>query len=122
MTQGARSTRKPKQDDAVDELSLSDWLNKRGLTGEKRMEVGGKWFRFVKSATSAQLAAFAEAREQGDLVGIMASLLVDPSERDELQAALDSQPQPIDARQEQDYLTAIVNFLVAGDAGECSAS
>lgn len=121
MTQGARSA-KPKTPPKTNDLSLSDWLATRGLTGEKRMEVGGKWFRFVKAATSPQLAAFAEAREKGDLWGCMASLLVDPGEKDELRTAFDSQPQPIDAKQEQEYLSAIVNFLVAGDAGESSAS
>lgn len=121
MTQGARNTRKPKAEQS-DELSLSDWLSKRGLTGEKRLEVGGKWFRFVKAATAEQLAAFAEARDQGDLVAMMASLLVDPTEHEELKTAFARQQQPIDAKQEQAYLTAIVNFLIAGDAGESSAS
>lgn len=121
MTQGARNTRKPKTEQS-DELSLSDWLSKRGLTGEKRLEVGGKWFRFVKAATAAQLAAYAEARSKGDLYGLLAALLVDPSEKDELQAAFEAQPQPVNPAAEQEYLIAIVNFLVAGDAGESSAS
>jgi hypothetical protein len=118
MTQGARSAKKTSEN----ELSLSAWLDKRGLTGEKRLEVGGKWFRFVKAATAEQLAAFAEAREKGDLYGLMSALLVDPTEKDELQQAFEVQPQPIDAKAEQEYLMAIVNFLVAGDAGESSAS
>jgi hypothetical protein len=121
MTQGARNTRKPK-DEPSNELSLSEWLNKRGLTGEKRLEVSGEWFRFVKAATADQLAAFAEAREQGDLVAMMAALLVDSGQHEELKDAFARQQQPIDAKQEQEYLTAIVNFLVAGDAGESSAS
>jgi hypothetical protein len=115
--QGARNTRKPKAEPS-NELSLSDWLNKRGLIGEKKMEVGGKWFRFVKAATAAQLAAYAEARSQGDLYGLLAALLVDPGEKDELREAFEAQPQPIDPAAEQEYLIAIVNFLIAGDAGE----
>lgn len=123
MTQGARNTRKPKAE-AIDatELSLSQWLAQRGLAGERRMEVGGKWFRFVRAATPAQLAAYHEAYDKGALVDAMAAFLVDPAERDELDKALESQPQPIDAKQSGEFLKAIVDFLVAGDVGESSAS
>lgn len=124
MTQGARTTRKPKPgpETSNDDFSLGEWMAKRGLVGEKRMEVGGEWFRFTKAATTPQLKAFAEARSKGDLFGVMAALLVDPGEKEQLEAAFQRQPQPIDAKQEQEYLMAIVNFLVAGDAGESSAS
>ena len=130
-TQGARRTSKPKPTAPVapevaversDDLSLSAWLAKRGLTGERRMEVAGKWFRFRKTATSAKIVEFNEARAKGDLYGVMASLLVDPMEVEELKAAFDAQPQPILAADEMAYLTNIVNFLVAGDVGESSAS
>jgi hypothetical protein len=121
MTQGARNTRKPKPVPTND-FSLSEWMATRGLVGDKRMEVGGEWFRFTKAATAPQLAAFADARNKGDLFGVMAALLVDPSEKEQLETAFQRQPQPIDAKQEQEYLMAIINFLVAGDAGESSAS
>lgn len=122
-TQGTqRNPRKSTQETPSDDLSLSDWMAKRGLVGEKRMEVGGSWFRFTKGATSVQLATFAEARGKGDLFAAMAALLVDPGEEEELKAAFERQQQPIDAGQEVEYLNAIINFLVAGDAGESSAS
>lgn len=129
-TQGARSTRKPKPPASVelapvtqsDDLSLTDWLAKRGLSGERRMEVAGKWFRFRKTATSAKITEFSEARGKGDLYGVMASLLVDPDEIEELKAAFDEQPQPILADDETAFLTNIINFLLAGDVGESSAS
>lgn len=123
-TQGARKTAskpKPETGEASNELSLNQWLAKRGLT-EKRMQVGEKWFRFVGAATPAQLAEYHEAHKKGELVGIMAAFLVDPSERDELAAALESQGQPIEAKQSGEFLAAILNFLVAGDVGESSAS
>lgn len=125
MTQGARNTRKPKVDqnaEPVTEWSMQAWLEKRGLVGEKRMEFGGKWFRFVRSAPPAQLAAYQEAYSKGDLVGALTAFLVDPSERDELDKALEMQAQPIDAQQTAELLRDIINFLVAGDAGESSAS
>lgn len=118
MTQGTqRNTRKAKPEPSND-FSLNEWMAKRGLIGEKRMEVGGSWFRFTKGATSTQLAAFAEARGKGDLLAAMATLLVDSGEEAELRAAFDRQTQPIDAEQEGEYLNAIINFLVGGDAGE----
>ena len=130
MTQGARRTVKPKpapiEPEAIversDELSLSAWLVKRGLAGERRMEVDGKWFRFRKTATSAKITEFNEARSKGDLYGVMATLLVDPTEIDELKAAFEAQPQPILAADESAFLSDIVNFLLAGDMGESSAS
>lgn len=125
MTQGARNTRKPKvaqNAEPATEWSMQAWLEKRGLVGEKRMEFGGKWFRFVRSAPPAQLAAYQEAYGKGDLVGALTAFLVDPSERDELDKALETQAQPIDAQQTAELLRDIINFLVAGDAGESSAS
>lgn len=122
-TQGARNTRKSKATpETAHELSLNDWLAKRGLAGEKRMQVGEKWFRFVASATPAQINAYHEAHKEGDLVGIMAAFLVDPAEHDELAEALEAQGQPIEAKQSAEFLAAILNFLVTGDAGESSAS
>lgn len=124
MTQGARSTRKtPKpQPGQTQEFSFNAWLEARGLIGEKRLEVGGEWFRLVKAATSPQLAALNEARGKGDLLAVMASLLVDPGEADELGKAFERQPQPIRADHEQELINDLINFLVAGDAGESSAS
>ncbi|HYD01494.1 MAG TPA: hypothetical protein VEB22_09735 [Phycisphaerales bacterium] len=121
MSQGARSTRKTKPE-STSEWSMQDWLQKRGLLGEKKMEFGGKWFRFVRSAPPAQLAAYSEAYNKGDLVGALSAFLVDPTERDELAEALETQPQPLDAKQTTELLLDIINFLVAGDAGESSAS
>jgi hypothetical protein len=124
MTQGGQRVTRKKEapENPATELDLDGWLAQRGLVGDRRMKVGGKWFRFVQAATSEQLAAFGAARERGDLLGVMQALLVDPSELDELREALKTQRQPIHAEQEQQYLVAIVNFLVAGDAGESSAS
>lgn len=124
MTQGARNTRKVKQEPAepATEFSMNDWLARRGLIGERKMEIGGQWFRFVRSAPSQQLAAYQEAYGKGDLVGALSAFLVDPGEREELDRALDKQAQPIDANQTAELLKDIINFLVAGDAGESSAS
>lgn len=119
-TQGARKT--AKKIETSDELSLNDWLTKRGLAGEKRMEVGGKWFRFTKTATPGQLAAYHEGSKSGELLDMMAAFLVDPSEREELSTALEIQRQPIEAKQSGEFAAAILNFLVAGDVGESSAS
>jgi hypothetical protein len=121
MTQGApTSKRTTKQPDT--ELDLDAWLAKRGLAGEKTMKVGGKTFRFVKTAPAEQITAFATARDKGDLFGAMAALLVDPGEKTELEQAFAIQKQPLEAKAEQEFLIAILNFLVAGDAGESSAS
>lgn len=123
--QGARNTRKPKPVQAAEsatEWSMQAWMEKRGLVGERKMEFGGKWFRFVRSAPPAKLAAYQEAFNNGDLVGALTAFLVDPSERDELDKALETQSQPIDTTQTAELLKDIINFLVAGDAGESSAS
>lgn len=120
-TQGARKTPNKKSEPAT-EWSIQQWLEKRGLTGEKRMEFGGKWFRFVRSAPPAKLAAYQEAYNKGDLTGALAAFLVDPAERDELDKALDTQAQPLDQATTAELLLDIINFLVAGDAGESSAS
>lgn len=127
MTQGTQgNTRKAKAQPGnsapSDDFSLGQWMARRGLVGERRMEVAGSWFRFTKGATADQLAAFGEAREKEDLFAMMASLLVDPSEKEELKAAFARQEQPIEARQEGEYLKAIIDFLIAGDSGESSAS
>lgn len=131
MTQGTRSkkastTSTPVEApvEASNELDLDAWLEQRGLLGDRRMKVGGKWFRFVRSATPDQLTVFSAARNQDDLVSAMITLLVDPGEADELREACKLQRQPIDADREQEYLVRILNFLIAGagDAGESSAS
>lgn len=118
--QGARKTKA--KTEAATEWSMQAWLEARGLLGEKKMEFGGKWFRFVRSAPPAQLAAYQEAYSKGDLVGALSAFLVDPSESEELAQALEVQAQPIDAKQTSELLLDIINFLVAGDAGESSAS
>lgn len=120
-TQGARKTPSKKTEPAS-EWSMQAWLEKRGLLGEKRMEFGGKWFRFMRAAPPAKLAAYEESYSKGDLVGALSAFLVDPSERDELAEALEVQAQPIDMKQTTELLRDIINFLVAGDAGESSAS
>lgn len=125
MPQGAPASKRTNRTDAEPpdlDLDLDAWLAKRGLDREKRMKVGGKWFRFLRAATAAQITAFGTAREKGDLFDAMAVLLVDPGELDELKAAFDVQRQPIDSEGEKEYLVAIINFLVAGDVGESSAS
>lgn len=125
MTQGARTTKDPKPEPVADqdiELDLDAWLAKRGLAGEKRMKVGGKWFRFVRSATSDQIVKHSAAREAGDLQGMLGALLVDPSEIEDLTAAFAQQKQPLEAQREQEWLRDIINFLITGDLGESSAS
>jgi hypothetical protein len=125
MTQGARSTKNTKTPDAVGqdlELDLDAWLAKRGLAGEKRMKVGGKWFRFVGATTSDQIVKYTAAQKAGNLQEMLAALLVDPTEIDELTEAFAVQKQPMSAKLEQEWLTDIINFLIAGEVGESSAS
>jgi len=123
MTQGTR-TPKPRTKPTTNpqELDLDDWLAVRGLT-EKRMKIGGKWFRFTGSGTSEQVTAFAAALEKGDLVQITSLMLVDPTEADELAKAWKVQHQPLNAKDESEYAARIVNHLMSGaDMGESSAS
>ena len=119
MTQGAPT--EESTENAL-EFSMSGWLAKRGLFGKRRMEVGGEWFEFVAAATPEQLAAFGEARNKGDVIGTMSALLADPDDAEKLREAFAKQLTPVDARQEQALLVSIINFLVAGDVGESSAS
>lgn len=120
--QGARKTsRKPAQNTSA-EFSLNDWLAKRGLAGTRRMEIGGRWFEFVTTATPAQLAVFNEAYGKGDLEEMLSVLLVNPDDRDAIPEALEAQKQPLGAKKTNELLTTIVNFLVDGDVGESSAS
>ncbi len=122
MTQGARTKKLEEGPNPDLELDLDAWLAKRGLIGEKRMKVGGKWFRFVGSGTSEQIAKYNSARQGLDLRGMLAALLVDPTEADELAAAFALQRQPLESEAEQQWLKSIINFLIAGDLGESSAS
>lgn len=119
MTQGA-PTEWPTTSTA--EFSASAFLAQRGLAGSRRMEFGGEWFEFLAAAPSVKIGAFAEARNQGDLLGAMRALLVDEADADRLAEAFQRQPQPIEKEALNAYVVAIVNFLVAGDAGESSAS
>lgn len=122
--QGTRSAKTPRNAPVNGdiELDLDAWLAKRGLAGEKKMKVGGKWFRFIGSATAEQLAKFNAAREALNLQNMLSALLVDPAEIDELTAAFLVQRQPLEADLEQEWLKDIINFLIAGDVGESSAS
>jgi hypothetical protein len=104
------------------EFSATAFLAKRGLVGTRRMEFGDEWFDFVPAAPSSQVASFAEARQEGDLLRAMTALLASPDDAPRLAEAFARQPQPIDAKTLNEYVVAIVNFLVAGDAGESSAS
>jgi hypothetical protein len=120
MTEGAPTE---ESNPPVAEFSASAYLAKRGLGGHRRMEFGGEWFEFLSAAPSAKVAAFSAARQQADLLGAMTALLASPDEDNErLTEAFARQPQPIDKKGVEDYVVAIVNFLVAGDAGESSAS
>lgn len=119
MTQGAPTDESTTP--AV-EFSVSAYLAKRGLAGTRRMEFGGEWFDFLPAATSAQVAAFSEARQKGDLLTAMTALLASVDDADRLAEAFTRQPQPIEREALNAYVVAIVNFLVAGDAGESSAS
>lgn len=120
--QGTRRSNATKPKTTASSFSLDDWMRERGLGGERNMEVGGEWFSFITTATPDQLAKFNAARDKGDLYEMVGSLLADPADIDKLKEAFERQKQPIDAQLEQKYLTAIVNFLIAGDVGESSAS
>ena len=138
MTQGApRKTRttpaKPAETSVVNnsiptsnELDLDAWLSKRGLLNERRVKVNGQSFRFTAAATGEQIIAYNAAINEGSLAESLATLLVDPGEKDELAEAFKIQRQPITAALEQEYFAAIINYVIAGevasDMGESSAS
>jgi len=127
----------PKQNPLVqpngdEELDLDGWLAQRGLTGKRRMRVGGTAFEFHRSATPAELAAHNDARAKGDVIGALAALLVDPDQADALRESFASQRQPIEGDMTDAFMVAMLNFVVAGDtdplgkaaekAGESKAS
>lgn len=109
----------PQVDQSDMDLDLDAWLAKRMLT-EKRIKVGGKWFRFTGSATAGQATRFRKVVEDdGSVLDIMEVLLVDPGEVDELKEAFNNQRTPLGEARQREFVASIVNHLLAGvDLGE----
>lgn len=116
MTQGAQPA------NPVEEFDADQWLAHRGLTGERRLTIGGASFDFKKLATAEELAAFQTARTAGEIVKAIGILLVDPDDRDRLNEAFARQKSPVAGNDELAFYIAILNFIIAGDLGESSAS
>jgi hypothetical protein len=109
----------PQVDQSNMDLDLDDWLTKRMLN-ERRIKIGGEWFRFSGSGTADQLAEFNKAlADNAQTVEILAILLVDPSEVAELAAAFARQRQPMGKDRSEEMTIDIVNHLLKGvDLGE----
>ncbi|WP_409186494.1 hypothetical protein F9C11_20585 [Amycolatopsis sp. VS8301801F10] len=114
-------TTKPKpnplvRESAADqELDLNDWLAKRGLIGTRRLRLDGEPFDIVRSATGEQLAAYTEAREQGDILGAIAALLVDPDQDEAFRDAFRRQRSPLTGEEENAFVLAMLDFALSGD-------
>lgn len=128
MTQGAprKSRTTPAATSAKagndDDLDLDEWLSRRGLTRDRRMKVGGKWYRFIRSGSSEKLAEYAKAQAEGSVLDLLSILLVDPSEKDELAKSFEVQRQPFTEALENEMFAAMLKHVVSGDTGESSAS
>ena len=126
-THGSRKTnaskpapKVPQIDQSNMDLDLDDWLAKRMLT-ERRIKVGGKFFRFTGSATADQATKFREVvAADGSVLDIMEVLLVDPTEADELKQSFNNnQRTPLGEARQREFVSSIVNHLLAGvDLGE----
>lgn len=127
MTQGAprktRTTSTAAAKTSADDLDLDAWMAKRGLVGDRRVKVGGKWFRFSKSGSGATLAEYAATQANGTVLELLILLLVDPSEKDELAQAFQEQQQPFTQDESSAMFNAVIEHIVASsNVGESSAS
>lgn len=122
MTQGAPKNTRPvakkhvEPESGDETFDLDAWLGERDLIGRRLMKVGGEWFEFDRSATSAQLINYSKAREAGGIVSALGELLSDPDQKDALSKAFDVQRQPIAAHQTDEYIQSIADFIIHGDA------
>jgi hypothetical protein len=102
------------------DLDLDAWLAQRMLD-ERRIKVGGKWFRFTGSATADQAARFRDViAADGNVLDVMEVLLVDPGEAAELKETFNTQQRtPLGKDRLDEFVSTIVNHLIKGvDLGE----
>lgn len=127
-THGSRNTnarsrsapKTPQVDQSNLDLDLDQWLAARMLD-ERKIKVGGKWFRFTGSATADQATKFRETMAaDGSVLDMLEVLLVDPGEADELKDSFNNkQRTPLGAERQAEFIAAIINHLLAGvDLGE----
>jgi hypothetical protein len=104
------------------DLDLDQWLADRLLLN-RRIKVGGKWFRFDAAVSSEKLIELNKLMQEGDLASVLKILLVNRKDEGALDEAYRKQRTPAGAKQEREFTNALITHLFAGaDVGESSAS